>query len=490
MTLATFELRMALASQLGGEPTLVIFTVPIMISAYVGGLRPGLFSTLLSYCLASYYLLPPHHTFWVTTPAQRWNIAFVTLAGVIISGLNEALHRARGRAASAIHDRAEMIAANAERELNDLKAAIDAHAIVAITNTKGRITYVNDKFCVISQYAREELVGQDHRIINSGFHPQAFIANLWATISAGRVWNGDIRNRAKDGSFYWVATTIVPYLDPAGKPVQYIAIRADITERKQFEDALQRSNLELESARLMAEKANLAKSEFLSSMSHELRTPLNGIIGFTEFLIDEKPGPLLAKQKEYLTDVLNSGRHLLQLINDVLDLAKIESGKMALHLETFSVRQAVEEVAAVAHGIANQRQISIGLEIGPDLDGVTLDQHKFKQILYNLLSNAIKFSNDGGQVSLRARRPAPAQLEVQIHDTGIGIKAEDMNRLFNAFEQLDSGTARRFEGTGLGLALTKKMIEFQGGRIRAESHPGQGSIFTVVLPVKLEGQIP
>jgi signal transduction histidine kinase len=221
-------------------------------------------------------------------------------------------------------------------------------------------------------------------------------------------------------------------------------------------------------------------------MSHELRTPLNGIIGFTEFLIDEKPGPLRPKQKEYLGDVLNSGRHLLQLINDVLDLAKVEAGKMELHLETFPVRKAVEEVTAVIQGIANKKQIAIAIEIGPDLDAVMLDQHKFKQILYNLLSNAIKFSDDGGQVSIRARRLDTQQLEIAIRDAGIGIKTEDIGRLFNNFEQLDSGTARRFEGTGLGLALTKKLIEFQGGCIRVESQPAHGSIFTVVLPVEIK----
>jgi signal transduction histidine kinase len=159
---------------------------------------------------------------------------------------------------------------------------------------------------------------------------------------------------------------------------------------------------------------------------------------------------------------------------------------MELHPETFLVHQAVEEVAAVVKGMAQKRQIAVRIEIGEGLHAVKLDQHKFKQVLYNLLSNAIKFSNDNGQIAIRAQRLDPHQIELQVRDTGMGIKAGDISRLFTEFEQLDSGTARRFEGTGLGLALTKKIVEFQGGRISVESELGKGSTFTVVLPVTIE----
>ena len=232
---------------------------------------------------------------------------------------------------------AEQLMASSQ-EISDLKTALDEHAIVAITDTRGKITYVNDKFCAISKYARQELLGQDHRIINSAHHPKEFIRNLWTTIARGRVWHGEIKNKAKDGSFYWVDATIVPFLDAHGKPRQYVAIRTDITDRRRTELALRESHENLERnvaertaqlrlAKERAEAAGRAKSEFMASMSHELRTPLNGIIGFSEFLVDGKPGALNAKQKEYLEDILSSGRHLLQLINDVLDLAKVEAGK-------------------------------------------------------------------------------------------------------------------------------------------------------------------
>ena len=278
----------------------------------------------------------------------------------------------------------------------------------------------------------------------------------------------------KDGSRFPAVVSVTALRDAQNVIIGYLLIGTDNTARKQA--------IEMEYASRM-------KSEFIANMSHELRTPLNGIIGFTEFLIDEKPGPLRPKQKEYLGDVLNSARHLLQLINDVLDLAKVEAGKMELHPATFPVREAVEEVTAVIKSIADKKHIAVGIEVSDGLDAVTLDQHKFKQVLYNLLSNAVKFANEGGQVDIRARRMDPHWLEVQVRDIGIGIKAEDINRLFTEFEQLDSGTARRFEGTGLGLALTKKIVEFQGGRIGVQSEPGKGSVFTVVLPMMTgEGQ--
>ncbi len=181
--------------------------------------------------------------------------------------------------------------------------------------------------------------------------------------------------------------------------------------------------------------------------------------------------------------MLNSANHLLQLINDVLDMAKVESGKMELHPEVFSVSKAITEVTAVIEGIARKRQVSVAAETGDGLEAVSLDLQRFKQVLYNLLSNAVKFTNEGGKVKINARRLESDLLQVRVDDTGIGIKAEDISRLFIEFGQLDSGSARRFEGTGLGLALTRKIVELQGGRIGVASEPGKGSTFTVVLPL-------
>ena len=213
----------------------------------------------------------------------------------------------------------------------------------------------------------------------------------------------------------------------------------------------------------------------------------SGFNGFSELLIDAKPGPVNGKQKEYLTDILSSGRHLLQLINDVLDLSKVEAGRMELHPEPFALTRAIDEVCACISALAKQKGITIRKEIAPSLNDVTLDRQKYMQMLYNLLSNAVKFTDDGGEVGIVADLPQPHELRLKVRDTGIGIRREDFGKLFVEFQQLDSGATRRYEGTGLGLALTKKIVEFQGGSIAVESEAGHGSTFTVVLPVAAEG---
>ena len=233
-----------------------------------------------------------------------------------------------------------------------------------------------------------------------------------------------------------------------------------------------------------SESANFVKSQFLANMSHELRTPLNAIIGFSEFLIDGKPGKLNSKQTEYQKDVLSSGRHLLQLINDILDLAKVEAGKMEINPEAFSMQKAIEEVCAVVKGITLKKRILLEISIARELEEVTLDRQKFKQVLYNLLSNAIKFTDDdGGKVQITAARRDQTSFHIAVRDNGIGIKPEDIKRLFGEFVQLDVRTSRRSEGTGLGLALTKRILELQNGAIQVESEFGKGSTFTAVFPL-------
>ena len=270
----------------------------------------------------------------------------------------------------------------------------------------------------------------------------------------------------KDGTIN-VMLTISPIKDAAGNIIGASKISRDITERKVYE-------------------RNKLKSEFLANISHELRTPMNAIIGFSELLIDKKVGDLNAKQLDYLNDIHASGSHLLQLINDVLDLARIEAGKVHLTIETFSIQNAIEEVIKVINPLAQKKRIIISLNLYDRVDMVSLDKNKFRQILYNLISNAIKFNATGGTIYIETGIRPNNAFYLKVTDTGIGIAKENTRKLFIPFVQLDSGTTRRHEGTGLGLALTKNIVELQKGVISVESTLGTGSTFTVVLPLKLE----
>ena len=361
-----------------------------------------------------------------------------------------------------------------------LEAAPDAMVVV---NQAGEIILLNVQAEKQFGYRRDELVGQKVKnIIPEGFAERLIADGLRSAADAlaQQIGTGiELSGRRKDASEFPIEIMLSPLESPEGILVT-AAIR-DITDRKRFESALQEKNTEME-------RANQAKDRFLASMSHELRTPLNGIIGFAEFLSDGKPGAINVKQHEYLGDILASGRHLLELINDVLDMVKVQSGKLKLLNEPFELLAATEEVFAVVTPLAQNKQIDMTMAIAPGLGTVVLDQQRFRQIVYNLLSNALKFTDDGGQVRIEAATLDTDRFRLSIRDSGIGIAPEDMPRLFTEFEQLETGTSRRFGGTGLGLALTREIVEAMGGTISVESKIGKGSTFTVILPVIAAGE--
>jgi len=283
---------------------------------------------------------------------------------------------------------------------------------------------------------------------------------------------------SKSGSYRWLVGSATPALD---RGVVFAAM-SDITERKRLEEQLRSQNLELENRNRRLNEASRMKSEFLANMSHELRSPLNGIIGFTELLYDGKFGPLPERPREFLDRIHASAGHLLQLINGVLDLSKVEAGRLEFRPERVSVSEAIREVAGILGALAAEKQIRTETEIDSQVDEIVIDAGRLKQILYNYLSNALKFTGVGGKVTVRLRSEGATEFRLEVSDTGVGIAEKDIGRLFVEFQQLDATKAKRYQGTGLGLALTKRIVEAQGGRVGVESTPGQGSTFYAVLP--------
>ncbi len=480
-------------------------------------------------------------------------------------------------------------------ELEYQKFALDQHAIVSIADAAGRITYTNHKFSEISQYSEQELLGKNHRILNSGYHEPAFFRQMWETISTGRVWQGEIRNRSKNGRYYWVGTTIVPFLDEAGKPYQYISIRTEITRIKETEERFRHGQVyanigtwdwdiqsgelfwserigplfgyaegELETsyanflaaihpedrqyvvdsvnacvehgaeyniehrvvwpdgaivwlketgnvvrdangkalrmlgvvqditprkqaeeevlhARDEAERANQAKSEFLARMSHELRTPLNAILGFGQLLESDPAAPLSVSQLENVELILKAGWHLLALINEVLDLAKIEAGNIDMSIEDVGMSEVLEECLSIISPLAEQRNVQV---VGASCDSLSCvvhaDRVRLKQVLLNLLSNAIKYNCDGGSVTLAYQTSMPGRLRISVADTGVGLTPEQQKNLFQPFNRLGAEHGEE-QGTGIGLIIARHMVELMGGCVGVESEPGRGSTFWIEL---------
>ena len=379
----------------------------------------------------------------------------------------------------------------AQQNLQRLSTAVEqSPASIVITDIDAKIIFVNDSFVRASGYSAAEAIGQNPRLLQSGETSRSTYESLWPTLVKGDVWHGEFLNKRKDGSRYLELATISPVRNANSEITHYVAVKEDITERRKNEIELLRHRQHLEElvelrtyelavTKEEAETANRAKSEFLANMSHEIRTPMNAIIGLNYLLMKSQLQP---EQRQKLIKVSAATEHLLQIINDILDLSKIEAGKLVLERQAFSPAQVMSSVLSMVRDQA----LGKGLHIEMDSDGlpneVYGDATRLRQILLNFTSNAVKFTQSGS-ISLSGEVLDSDANEIvcrfSVTDSGVGIKPVDCARLFNAFEQLDGSTTRHFGGTGLGLAIARHLAQLMGGEVGVESTPGVGSRFWI-----------
>ncbi len=345
-----------------------------------------------------------------------------------------------------------------------LRAVEQSSVAIQIADTQGIIQYINPKFTQITGYTKEEAIGQNTNILKSNFNPQEDYQNLWETITAGKDWNGELYNRKKDGQLYWDSTLISPIKDSQGKITHFVAVKEDITERKNME-------VELLTAKDAAEAASRSKGEFLANMSHEIRTPMNAIMGMTELALGTQ---LNEEQREYLEIVSQASRSLLKLLNDILDFSKVDAGKLILEAKPFELRKSLGDIiktlAIQAHAKNLELIYYIDSQVPEQLIG---DVGRMRQVVVNLIGNAIKFTNDGEIVLKIDVLEDGIDNKILLHfivaDTGIGIHEDQLGFVFEKFAQVDSSSTRKYGGTGLGLAISSKLVELMGGVIWAES---------------------
>lgn len=376
--------------------------------------------------------------------------------------------------------------------------SLDQSAIIAITDHKGFITHVNERFCDVSGYSRHEILGKTHAMIKSGLHHNSFYEDMWDTIISGKTWQGEVCNKRKNGELYWVDSTIVPFTDENNEPYQYVAIRFEVTERKKVE-------ADLIDAKNAAEHASQIKGQFLASVSHELRTPLNGVIG-AGYLLQQSD--LSSDQQATCAMLQSSAKNLQRLIDDVLDFEELTDGNVTVKPKTFSLGVAVEEWISPLLPKATGKGLALNLNIDDNLPLLLIgDEHRYRLIVEHLVDNAIKFTSQGSinvSLSLTNRYTAShnntandrnntpdktlVTISLKVEDTGIGMDKHHVEKLFDHFTQADSSLTREHQGLGLGLAIVKQLVELLDGDIQIQSRLGEGSTFTIDVPFELTSQ--
>lgn len=366
-----------------------------------------------------------------------------------------------------------------QERLQQLSSAIEHSPVsVMITNSNGDIEYVNPHFSATTGYVPDEVMGKTPRLLKSGKMPDSVYTELWETLVRGETWRGEFLNRKKSGEEFWESSAIAAVSNSRGKITHYVAVKQDITKRKNIDQALN-------DAKETAELANLAKSAFLANMSHEIRTPLNAILGLN-FLLQKTP--LSQSQRDYVLKTESAAEFLLSILNDILDLSKIEAGKLELESVDFNLSGLLDNVRIILQSKADEKNLQLLTVIADDtLTNFRGDPLRIKQVLVNLGSNAIKFTERGSvtiAVSAEDVGENTISLRVSVRDTGIGLSAAQQSILFEVFKQGDVSTTRRYGGSGLGLAICRRLVAMMGGEINVVSTPGQGSNFSFVIPLE------
>ncbi|WP_066048251.1 PAS domain S-box protein [Robertmurraya korlensis] len=344
------------------------------------------------------------------------------------------------------------------KEVSDINFALDQSSIVAFTDEKGTITKVNDKFCEISKYSREELIGKDHQILNSGFHSKAFFKELWRTIGNGHVWKGELRNKAKDGTYYWVDTTIVPFMNDKGKPYQYLAIRNDITERKKTEETLHRQD------------KLAAVGQLAAGVAHEIRNPLTSMKGYGEFLLEDETDP---QRREFIEIILDEISRVNTIVEDFMVLAKPK----AVALEEKNIVTIIKNVFSLLEFEARKKQVKMSFEANEEIIQIECDEDRLKQVFLNFVKNGIEAMPNGGELTVKVS-VEDNQVQISIQDTGVGIPEDKLKKIGEPFY-----TTKK-EGNGLGLMVSFKIIESHQGKVYIESEINKGTTFNIILPAK------
>jgi PAS domain S-box-containing protein len=358
------------------------------------------------------------------------------------------------------------------KEMNDIRFALDASSIVAITDRRGIINYVNDKFCAISKYSRGELLGQDHRLINSGHHSKEFIRGLWETIAQGKVWRGEIKNRAKDGSHYWVDTTIVPFLGADRKPYQYVSIRNDITEYKQAEEAL----FQMQAQRAHDEKIT-ELGRVAAQVAHEVRNPLAGLLLYSSHLKSKVVDKLPAGELQVIDKIIDTINQLTATTEQILNFAR----PIKLLYQQVNLSRIICDVLQLLKSQIATNRIVLSLNLGEATLAGMINEPSIRATLLNLILNSIQAMPDGGCLTI-AIRAVDRNVSVTVSDTGCGMTAEQAEGVFEPFNSTKS------RGLGLGMPYAKKIIEQHGGKISVTSRLGEGTNIEVELPATKEGK--